>query len=359
MVKQSLKTLKSQKRRHTNPRPLTMAQNQLAMNQFRLPKYPQHQVRDNKRKSGKVLENEKFLDKSYIQGPAAFGSVKNLQKQTKLPLKTVKSFLASQNAHTKYLNAVKKFPRLKVIAYRINEIWSMDVAYVDKLAKYNKNYKYLLVAVDVLSRYLRVVPLKNKSAEEAARAFKQMIRVKKPEKVWTDKGTEFKGAFKQLCEKHQIHTYSTQSETKSAFAERNIRSLKTIIYKYLEKNWTWEYIHKLDDFVKTINSRVNRMTGLAPNKVFKKHEPYLVSLANEASAKLVRKPKFSIGEKVRIAKKDLPFKKGYQQNFTDEIFEIVKIPTVNPPTYHLVDDAGEVIQGKFYERELVQVQKNE
>ena len=62
-----------------------------------------------------------------------------------------------------------------------------------------------------------------------------MIRKKQPEKVWTDKGTEFKGAFKKLCEKRGIATYKTQSETKSAFAERNIRSLKTIIYKNFQK----------------------------------------------------------------------------------------------------------------------------
>ena len=36
----------------------------------------------------------------------------------------------------------------------------MDVAYMDKIAKHNNGVKYLLVAVDVFSRYLRVQPLK-------------------------------------------------------------------------------------------------------------------------------------------------------------------------------------------------------
>ena len=52
-----------------------------------------------------------------------------------------------------------------------------------------------------------------------------MIKKKQPEKVWTDKGSEFKGDFKKFCEKKGIHLYTTESETKSAFAERNIRSL--------------------------------------------------------------------------------------------------------------------------------------
>ena len=68
-------------------------------------------------------------------------------------------------------------------------------------------------------------------AKDAVEAFKKMIKKKQPEKVWTDKGSEFKRDFKKLCEKKGIYLYTTESETKSAFAEGNIRSLKNIIYK--------------------------------------------------------------------------------------------------------------------------------
>ena len=230
----------------------------------------------------------------------------------------------------------------------------MDLAYVDKIAKYNKDIKYLLVAVDVLSRYVRVQPMKNKYAATAAAAFAKMLNKRvKPEKAWTDKGTEFKGAFEELCKRRDIKTYTTQSETKSAFAERNIRSLKGIIYKHLEEKWTYTYIGHLQDFVKTINARVNRVTQLAPAKVTKKHTVHLVSLTTDV--RLVRQAKLKVGQFVRIAKEDIPFKKGYKQNFTDELFEIVNVPTLNPPTYNLVDSDGEKILGKFYESELIKV----
>ena len=144
------------------------------------------------------------------------------------------------------------------------------MAHVDKLPKNNRNIKYLLVAVDCLSRYLRLEPLKTKYATEAAEAFKKMIKNKQPEKVWVDDGTEFLGAFKPLCTKCGIHLYSTYSEKNSAFAERNIRSLKKIFHRYLEEKWAYSYIDQIDQFVKTINSRVNRVTKIAPNKVIKK-----------------------------------------------------------------------------------------
>ena len=107
----------------------------------------------------------------------------------------------------------------------------MDVAYIDKIAKHNNGVKYLLVAVDVLSRYLLVQPRKTMYAKDCVESFKKMIKTKQPEKVWTDKDTEFKGEFKTFSENKKIHLYTTENETKSAFAERNSRSLKNIIYK--------------------------------------------------------------------------------------------------------------------------------
>ena len=102
--------------------------------------------------------------------------------------------------------------------------------------------------------------------------------------------------------------------------------------------------------MKTINSRVNRVTKPAPNKVTKKDVPRLVSLIKETST--TQKPKFYVGEFVRIVKKDKAFRKIYRQSFTDEVFEITGIPTLSPPTYSLVDADNQPIQGKFYQPQL-------
>ena len=102
--------------------------------------------------------------------------------------------------------------------------------------------------------------------------------------------------------------------------------------------------------MKTINSRVNRITKIIPNKVTKKDMPRLVSLAAQKSS--TQKPKFYIGDFVRRVKKDKAFKKSYKQSFTDEVFEITGIPTLSPPTYSLVVADKEPIQGQFYQPEL-------
>ena len=108
----------------------------------------------------------------------------------------------------------------------------------------------------------------------------------------------------------------------------------------------------MPQFVNTKNSCVNRFTQLAPNKVFKKDEPFLISLA---ISKKKYKQKYKEGELVRIAKSDEKFRKSYKQNYTNEVFTIFKIATASPPRYNLIDAHNVIIEGKFYEPELVQV----
>ena len=56
------------------------------------------------------------------------------------------------------------------------------------------------------------------------------------------------------------------SETEATFAERLIRSLKNILYRYME-DFGYMYIHKLPQFITTSNSRRNSSTDMRPNTV--------------------------------------------------------------------------------------------
>ena len=68
-----------------------------------------------------------------------------------------------------------------------------------------------------------------------------------------------------------------------------------------------------------------------------------------------KKPTFKIGDRVRISKNDLPFRKGYKPQFTREMFEIAAIATRKPTTYTIKDEQDEIIQGKFYQKDLIKV----
>ena len=255
------------------------------------------------------------LQKLYTQGGAAYGSVRNLVKVSKLSVSKVRQFLHSKPSYTKFTLATRKFKRMEAFARFKNETCCMELAYVDKLAKVYNGVKYLLVRQDLFNRTVDTKGKKTKNSKEMVRAFSTMTTKKnRPEKVWVDKGTEFSGEFKKLCKAEGIQIYSTMSETKAAFDQRTIRSLKNILYRYMEDNG-YKYILKLSHFVTTLNSRRNCSMDLIPKIV--KNSDFLSILYSKPPREF-RKPKFENGDRVGISKYGLPFGKFYTPQFTKE-----------------------------------------
>ena len=193
----------------------------------------------------------------------------------------------------------------------------MDFAYVDKLAKKNNGVKYLLVRQDLFERTVNAKGMKTKDSQETVKAFSSMITIRnRPKKIWVDKGTEFAGAFKKFCTAEGIQVYSTMSETKAVFAERTIRSLKNVLYQYME-NYGYKYIHKLPQLITTLNSRRNSLIDTRLNTV---NNCDCMSILYSKSLREFKKPTFKIGDGVRTSKYELPVRKGYKPHFTREVF---------------------------------------
>ena len=81
-----------------------------------------------------------------------------------------------------------------------NEIWFMDLEFVDKLAKDNNGVKYLLVRQDLFDRTVDAKGMKTKNSKEIVKFFCNLITKKnRPKKVCVDQSTEFAGDFKKFC----------------------------------------------------------------------------------------------------------------------------------------------------------------
>ena len=143
--------------------------------------------------------------------------------------------------------------------------WCMYFAYVDNLAKENNGVKYLPVRQDLFDRTVKAKGMKTKDSQETVKAFSSMITKKNPsKKIWVDNGTEFAVAFKIFCAAEGIQISSTMRETKVAFAERTIRSMKNNLYIYMEF-YGYKYIHNLPHFNTTLSSRRNSSIDMRPN----------------------------------------------------------------------------------------------
>ena len=56
------------------------------------------------------------LQKLYSEGSAAYGSVRNLTKASKLPVSKVQYFLHSKSSYTGFNQATRKFRRMRAFA---------------------------------------------------------------------------------------------------------------------------------------------------------------------------------------------------------------------------------------------------
>ena len=96
-----------------------------------------------------------------------------------------------QLANELYEPIIRKFKKRKGCSYFRDNIWGVDLADMQSLSKHNNGIKYLLCAIDLFSKYARVVPIKNKKGTSIVNAFKKVISKCKPDKIWVDQGSEF------------------------------------------------------------------------------------------------------------------------------------------------------------------------
>ena len=252
----------------------------------------------------------------------------------------------------------RNFRKRRVISYGIDEIWATDLVEIQKFSNWNKGITYLLMVIDVFSKYGWIVPLKDKKTESVSLAFDGIIKKskRKPDKLWTDKGSEFISKhFKEFLKKNNIKLYHTENEEKSSIVERWNRTMKNRMWKMFSANNNTVYWDKLKDLVDDYNNTKNSSIKMTPIEASKKENEKKVfaNLYDDLIYLKPKNPKFSIGDKVRISKyKRRVFDKGYTPNWTEEVFVIDKVIPTKPVTYKIIDLLGEEIEGSFYEKEL-------
>ena len=151
----------------------------------------------------------------------------------------------------------------------------------------------------------------------------------------------------EWLKENNINRYSTFGDHKSAVVERFNRTLKEKMWKRFTAENTRNWIDMLDRLLSEYNERVHSTIGMTPIKSskIKSHEMKILD-------KILSKPKFKIGNKVRISRIKGLFEKGYLPNWSEAIYLIHEVKQTSPVTYILKDTADEVLVGGFYENEL-------
>ena len=305
-----------------------------------------------------------YLKSLYFKprSPASFTSPENLyhaakeNTRHKITRKDVYDWLETQPTYTLHRAVKRRFRRNRVIVGRKDEQWQIDIADTQKIQKQNAGYRYILVAIDVLSKYAWVVPLKAKSGPCVTKGFLNILKQgRQPEKLQSDHGTEFLNKqFQNMLKENNIHFFTTQNpETKANLAERFILTLKHKLYKYFTYAKTYKYTDVLQDLVDSYNNTYHSSIKTKPVLVTQENENHIWHVLYDRD--LIDgtiKFKFHVGDKVRLSKVKGTFEKGYTTNFTSELFTISKRIGRTPPVYKVKDVDNNEIEGTMYANEM-------
>jgi hypothetical protein len=288
--------------------------------------------------------------------PAGFSGAVNFQRVTGLPKKDIYEFLRSQEAYTLHAPVRKRFERNFYKVSSKDDTWQADLCDMRHLTKENDGYNYLLTVIDVLTKYAWVQPLKTKDAHSVKTAFVVIMDKRQPRHIMTDKGKEFVNAkMKNFFEGRNINFYTSNNpDIKAGVAERFNRTLKTRMWRYFTHNKTKRYMDVLQDFLHAYNNTYHSSIKMTPVEALTREREAWKNLYAKKST-FLQTPKFSIGDHVRISREKGLFEKGFDQNWSREIFVISGIVRREKVVYKLTDLGKEPIEGTFYEVELQKV----
>lgn len=307
----------------------------------------------------------------------AGAKLKEIKGTKREKINIIKSFLQQQRSYTLFRSSKKPVPRNSYRVWSIDLLWEIDLAALPQLARANNNITFLLVCIDVFSRFAFVRPVKSKQPHEIVKALNDIFRTtnRKPYQIQSDAGKEFIGKIMQNFLEHEnirFRIVQTTLPAKASIVERFNRTLKERIFRYL--NWRQStqlpnekrYIDALQMIVDDYNrSKHSSLAQLRPIEVTSKNAVHVYNLTRQRIEKQIKKYenqnerkklKFQIGDFVRVQRKREIFEKSSKSIWSDDIFQINRVIRRYPFTmYEIIDMNGFIVVGKMYERELQKI----
>lgn len=104
-------------------------------------------------------------------GPEALYKTVVAEGKFKIGRHRIKKWLQKQEAYSLTRGVRRRFRRSRVIVEGIDSMWDMDLMDMVSLSKQNKSFKYVLVAIDVFSRYAWCQSVSNKTGGRDSKGY--------------------------------------------------------------------------------------------------------------------------------------------------------------------------------------------
>ena len=272
--------------------------------------------------------NEKLI-KVLFYSPTGATSVNKLYQKLKhrgITRKEIQEFIDKQESHQIFKKPNTKINYFPIYANHKNEIFQIDIIDLSDIETSNNHYKYILACIDVYSRYVYCIPMKNKTTDTIINAINNIFKIAKPEQITCDNGSEFISLqFKKLMKEYNIdvHYVDVGDHHKLAIIDRFVRTLREKINKYLEMHNTTKYIDVLTDLIYSYNNTYHTTLKKSPIEVKNNDgdinnmylDKYMKAKNNETI--------YNIGDKVRHLLNRNLFEKKSLAKWSKTIYTII------------------------------------
>ena len=304
--------------------------------------------------------------------PYSFGGLNTVQRYfPKASKSLIRDALAGLDTYT--IHRETKNPKVYNPIYVRNprELFQADLIELKGgLPEKNNNVKFLLVVIDTFTRFAWIEPLTSKDARPVLNAYKKIHARSQPleKALLTDQGGEFQNRlFWGYLKGKNIELRLANG--KAPHVERFNRSYQNLLYRWMEENQTETYINHIQAILDIYNKRYHRIIKMSPReaempenyiKVLNAVESYYRKVNYKAKSIKPNKPKFNIGDHVRISAYNKKFDKGYYKQFKPYVYEIAEILTHLPVVMYRIKHRhnNEIEAGTWYEEELQLVSKD-
>ena len=330
-----------------------------------------------------------LLKKIYFDPKVGYSSANTLKERSNLPIRKVKQFLRTVRAYTLHRPSRKQFPRRwLVIPSELYYQVGIDLIVYNNISHQNDGFKYILVMMDSLSKKSHARPLKSKNTDDIKKAITSIIDTEiLPLKIRFIHGDR-EGGFiatslkDYLLKKYGIKIfYSENSDTKCFLIERFIRTLKTHLARYMTHYNNYRWIDVLQDIVENYNNTHHRTIKMSPNsvkpgaiaelawgnmesqkvdRIMKTMGKNNFSYYSKKTGKIVSnrpKPKFKIGDHIRISLERNKYSRGFTPNYSEIVYRITEVKYRGLLYTYVIENPTEpedkTITGHWYAFEMI------
>lgn len=302
-----------------------------------------------------MTELKKVKDLFYDtkQGLISFDKFYNKIKENdiKISRKQAEEFYKRQEINQVLKPAIKPKVYNSIVANYPKDIFQMDIIIYDRYEL--RHYKYILVVIDVYSRYMMAVPLTNRRMETI---------VEKVETIFKDMGTprtiqcdnEFNTIeFNKFLKDSDIYVnYSDPNlKLKNQIVERVNRTIALQLQKIRLTTGRNDWYNYIDDVVFNYNRTKHKTTKNKPIEIFKGKK------YNEQEIIKIE-PSFNVGDKVRLRLEKKVFDKGDLLTYSKNVYIIKEIKRnkylLSDDKIYKADQIRKVEEVEFRERPVVE-----